>query len=79
MHFSCGGRREHIAGKRLREIMEKHHMRATSAEQGGSTWFGDGGGSTLNDYSWAPEALPIRCSSPFDVWRPRYSSSTRAS
>ena len=42
MHFSCGGRREHMAGKRLREVMEKHHMRATSAEQGGSTWFGDG-------------------------------------
>ena len=29
---AAGARREHVAGKRLREIMEKHHMRATSAE-----------------------------------------------
>ena len=28
---AAGARREHMAGKRLREIMEKHHMRATSA------------------------------------------------
>ena len=41
---AAGARREHVAGKRLREIMEKHHMRATSAEQGGATWFGDQGG-----------------------------------
>ena len=41
---AAGSRREHIVGKRLREIMEKHHMRATSSEQGGSTWFGNGGG-----------------------------------
>ena len=32
---AAGARREHVAGKRLREIMEKHHMRATSAELGG--------------------------------------------
>ena len=36
---AAGARREHVAGKRLREIMEKHHMRATSAELGGATWF----------------------------------------
>ena len=29
---AAGARREHAAGKRLRETMEKHHMRATSAE-----------------------------------------------
>ena len=32
---AAGARREHMAGKRPREIMEKHHMRATSAEFGG--------------------------------------------
>ena len=37
---AAGARREHAVGKRLREIMEKHHMRATSAEMGGPTWFG---------------------------------------
>ena len=31
---ATGARREHAAGERLREIMEKHHMRATSAEMG---------------------------------------------
>ena len=62
---AAGARRvEHIAGKRLREITEKHHMRAASAEQGGSTWFGDEGASTLIDYVWAREALPLRCSGP---------------
>ena len=37
---AAGARREHAAAKRLRETMEKHHMRATSAEMGGPTWFG---------------------------------------
>ena len=60
---AAGARREHMAGKRLREIMEKHHMRATSAELGGATWFGDEG-SSLIDYVWAPAALPLRCSGP---------------
>ena len=32
---AAGARREQMAGKRLREIMEKHHMRAASAELGG--------------------------------------------
>ena len=59
----AGARREHVAGKRLREIMEKHHMRATSAELGGATWLGDTG-SSLIDYVWAPTALPLRCSGP---------------
>ena len=31
-------------------------MRATSAEMGGATWFGDAG-SSLIDYVWAPTAL----------------------
>ena len=53
---AAGARREHVAGKRLRETMEKHHMRATSAELGGATWFGDTG-SSLIDYFWAPTAL----------------------
>ena len=51
---AAGARREHVAGKRLREIMEKHHMRATSAELGCATWFG-GAGSSLIEYVWAPE------------------------
>ena len=38
---TAGARREHVAGKRLKEIMEQHHMRSTSAELGGATWFGD--------------------------------------
>ena len=29
---AAGARREHTAGKRFREVMEKHPMRATSAE-----------------------------------------------
>ena len=61
---AAGARREHAAGKRLREIMEKHHMRATSAEMGGPTWFGSEGQSSLIDYVWAPTALPLRCSGP---------------
>ena len=60
---AAGERREHVAGKRLREIMEKHHMRATSAELGGATWCGVTG-SSLIDYVWAPAALPLRCSGP---------------
>ena len=60
---AAGARREHVAGRRLREIMEKHHMRATSAELGGATWFGDTG-SSLIDYVSAPTALPLRCSGP---------------
>ena len=55
---AAGARREHVAGRRLREIMEKHHMRATSAELGGATWFGDTG-SSLIDHVWAPAALPL--------------------
>ena len=61
---AAGSRREHTAGKRLREIMEKHHMRARSAELGGPTWFGNEGQATLIDYVWAPAALPLRCSGP---------------
>ena len=61
---AAGARREHAAGKRLREIMEKHHMRATSAEIGGPTWFGSERQSSLIDYVWAPAALPLRCSGP---------------
>ena len=61
---AAGLRREHSAGKRLREIMEKHHMRATSAEMGGPTWFGNEGQASLIDYVWAPAALPLRCSGP---------------
>ena len=61
---AAGARREHAAGKRLREIMEKHHMRATSAEMGGPTWFGSERQSSLIDYVWAPAALPLRCSGP---------------
>ena len=34
---AAGARREHVADRRQREIMEKHHMRATSAELGGAT------------------------------------------
>ena len=60
----AGARREHAAGKRLREIMEKHHMRATSADMGGPTWFGSEGQASLIDYVWAPAALPFRCSGP---------------
>ena len=52
-----------MTGKRLRRIMEKQHMRATSAEMGGATWFGDAW-SSLIDYVWAPAALPLRCSGP---------------
>ena len=61
---AAGARREHAAGKRLREIMEKHHMRATSAEMGGPMWFGSERQSSLIDYVWAPAALPLRCSGP---------------
>ena len=61
---AAGARREHAAGKRLREIMEKHHMRATSAEMGGPTWFGNERQSSLIDYVWAPAALLLRCSGP---------------
>ena len=61
---AAGARREHAAGKRLREIMEKHHMRATSAEMEGPTWFGSERQSSLIDYVWAPAALPLRCSGP---------------
>ena len=61
---AAGSRREHAAGKRLREIREKHHMRATSAELGGPTWFGNEGQASLIDYVWAPAALPLRCSGP---------------
>ena len=43
--------------------MVKHHMRATSAELGGVTWFGDAG-SSLIEYVWAPTALLPRCSGP---------------
>ena len=55
-----------MAGKRLREIMEKHHMRATSAEQGVRRGLEMGGEevSTLMGCVWAPEALPVRCSGP---------------
>ena len=60
---AAGARREHMAGKRLRETMEKHHTRATSAELGGATWFGDTG-SSLIDYVWAPAAFSLRCSGP---------------
>ena len=49
---AAGARREHAASKRLREIMEKHHMRATSAEMGGPTWFGSERQSSLIDYVW---------------------------
>ena len=38
-------------------------MRATSAELGGATWFGDAG-SSLIDYVWAPTELLLRCSGP---------------
>ena len=55
--------REHVAGKLLRDIMEKHHMGATSAGLGGATWFGDTG-SSLVVYVWAPTALPLRSSGP---------------
>ena len=61
---AAGSRRDHTAGKRLREIMEKHHMRATSAEMGGPTWFGNEGQASLIDYVWAPAALLLRCSGP---------------
>ena len=60
---AAGARREHVAGKHLGEIMEKHHMRTTSAELGDATWFGDAG-SSLIDYVWAPAALPLRCTGP---------------
>ena len=60
----AGTRREHAAGKRLREIMENHHMRATSSEIRGPTWFGSERQSSLIDYVWAPAALPLRCSGP---------------
>ena len=56
---AAGSRREHTAGKRLREIMEKHHMRAMSAEMGGPTWFGNKGQASLIDCVWAPAALPL--------------------
>ena len=61
---AAGARREHTAGKRFREVMEKHHMRATSAEWRGPTWFGSERQSSLIDYGWAPAALPLRCSGP---------------
>ena len=60
---AAGARRVHVAGKRLGEIMEKHHMRATSAELGGATCFG-GTGSSLIHCVWALAALPLRCSGP---------------
>ena len=44
--------------------MEKHHMRATSAEMGGPTWFGSERQSSLIDCVWAPAAVPLRCSGP---------------
>ena len=58
---AAGSRREHTAGKRLRDL---DHMRARSAELGGPTWFGNEGQATLIDYVWAPAALPLRCSGP---------------
>ena len=60
---AAGTRCEYMVGKRLREIMEKHHMRATSADLGSATWLGDEG-SSLIDYVWAPAALPLRWSGP---------------
>ena len=61
-------RREHavntLQASELREIMEKHHMRATSSEMGGPRWFGSEGQASLIDYVWAPTALPLRCSGP---------------
>ena len=63
LSFVAYARRENVAGKRLRENLEKHHMRATSAELGGATWFGDTGFSLI-DYVWAPTALPLRWSGP---------------
>ena len=39
-------------------------MRATSAEMGGPTWFGNEGQASLIDYVWAPAALLLRCSGP---------------
>ena len=62
-------------GKRLREVMEKHHMRATSAEQGGSTWFGHGE-RPRSSMMWRSLFDALAHS---DVWHLRCSSSTRAS
>ena len=49
-------RREHVAGKRLREIMEKHHMRA---DVGGEMGLVRRTVSSLIDYVWDPAALPL--------------------
>ena len=76
---AAGARREHIAGKRLREIMEKHHMRATSAAAGGSTWFGDGGRPRSSIVCGLLKRSLFDALAHSDVWHLRYSSSTRAS
>ena len=60
---AAGARREHVADKRLREIMEKHHMRDTSAEMGGARWFGDAGSALIGSV-WARLHSPLRCSGP---------------
>ena len=76
---AAGARREHIAGKLLREIMEKHHVRATSAEQGGSTWFGDGRRPRSSTMCGLLKRSLFDALALSDVWQLRYSSSTRAS
>ena len=62
-------------------VMEKHHMRATSAEQGGSMCFGDGKRerprSSMMCGLLKRSLLDALAHS--DVWQLRYGSSTRAS
>ena len=50
-------------GHAFEGTLEKHHMRAASAEQGGATWYGDGE-RPRSSIMWAPEALLVRCYGP---------------
>eukprot|EP00959_Pyramimonas_sp_CCMP1952_P367566 7698950-Pyramimonas_sp.AAC.1 len=52
-----GSRREHYAGRRFREILEGHHMVATTMQKADDTWYGNCDNSSLVDYICIPTAL----------------------
>ena len=61
-----------LQAQRLRKVVQKHHMRATSAELGDATWFGDGG-SSLIDYVWPQLHSPFDALAHYEEWQRNWS------
>eukprot|EP00959_Pyramimonas_sp_CCMP1952_P090244 1889118-Pyramimonas_sp.AAC.1 len=55
--YKPGARREHYAGRRFREILEGHHLVATTMQKADDTWYGNADKSSMVDYVCIPEAL----------------------